>query len=57
MKSLVVEPYIEVNVTSMQPTPTTQGRHALRWVLGVALVFVVVVGIGLQVARHASSAP
>ena len=35
----------------MNPTPTTRGRHALRWVLGAALVFVVVVGMALQVAR------
>ena len=35
----------------MEPTPTTRGRHALRWVLSVGLVFVVVVGIALQVAR------
>ncbi len=36
----------------MEPTPTTRGRHALRWVLGVGLVFVVVVGMALQVARQ-----
>ena len=35
----------------MEPTPTPRGRHALRWVLGVGLVFVVVVGMALQVAR------
>ena len=36
----------------MHPTPTTRHRHALRWVLGVGLVFVVVVGMALQVARR-----
>ena len=35
----------------MNSTSTTQGRHALRWVLGVGLVFMVVVGMALQVAR------
>ena len=35
----------------MQPTPHPRGRHALRWVLGVAFAFVVVVGMALQVAR------
>ena len=36
----------------MQPTPTTRDRHALRWVLGAGLVFVVVSGMALQVARE-----
>ncbi len=36
----------------MQPTPTTRGRHALRWVLGVGLGFVVVVAMALQMARR-----
>ena len=38
----------------MQPTPNTRDRHALRWVLGVGLVFVVVCTVVLQVAwQHA----
>ena len=36
----------------MQVEPTTRDRHALRWVLGVGLVFVVVVAMALQVARR-----
>lgn len=36
----------------MNPTPHTQHRHALRWVLGVGLVFVVVVALTLQVVRR-----
>ncbi len=36
----------------MNPTPTTRGRHALRWVLGVGLVFVVVIAMSLQAARR-----
>ena len=36
----------------MNHTPTTRPRHALRWVLGVRLVFVVVVGVALQLARR-----
>ena len=36
----------------MQPTPNTRGRHALRWVLGVGLVFVVISAMALQVARR-----
>ena len=35
----------------MQSARKTRGRYALRWVLGVGLVFVVVVGMGLQLAR------
>jgi len=37
---------------AMNPTPTTRGRHALRWVLGVGLVFVVVSAMALQDARR-----
>ena len=36
----------------MTATPNTRHRHALRWVLGVGLVFVVVVGMALQEARR-----
>ena len=36
----------------MEAEPTTKSRHALRWVLGVGLVFVVVVGMALQVAQR-----
>ena len=36
----------------MTPAPNTRGRHALRWVVGVGLVFVVVFGLALQVARQ-----
>lgn len=36
----------------MSATPTTRDRHALRWVLCVGLVFVVVVGMGLQAAQR-----
>lgn len=32
-------------------TPATRDRHALRWVVGVGIVFVVVVVMGLQVVR------
>ena len=39
-------------MTSTQPTPTTRHRHALPWVLGVGLAFVVVVGMALQTARR-----
>ena len=35
----------------MEPAPNTKGRHALRWVLSVGLVFVVVVGMALQMAQ------
>ena len=40
-----------MNVTSMHPTPTTRSHHALRWVLGVGLVFVVVVGMAWHVTQ------
>ena len=36
----------------MNSTPTIRPRHALRWVLSVGLVFVVVVGMGLRMARR-----
>ena len=36
----------------MHPTPNTRPRHALHWVLGVGLAFVVVVAMALQVARR-----
>ncbi len=41
---------------SMQPISTTLSRNALRWVLGVGLVFVVVVGMSLQAARGGADA-
>ena len=35
----------------MDAALNTRGRHALRWVLGVGLVFVVISAMGLQFAR------
>lgn len=36
----------------IHPTPTTRGHHALWWVLGVAVVFAVVMLVGLQMAER-----
>ena len=36
----------------MNHTPSTRSRHALRWVLGVALAFVVLMLVGLQMAER-----
>ena len=36
----------------MDPTPSSRGRNVLRWVVGAALVFVVVAAMALQVARQ-----
>ncbi len=35
----------------MDPTPKNRPRNALRWIVGVGLVFVVVVGATYQIAR------
>ena len=42
----------EVSSITMNAASTTRPRHALRWVLGVGLVFVVVVGMALHVVRR-----
>ncbi len=37
---------------SVEPDVKVRGRHAQRWMLGVGLVFVVVVGMALQAAQR-----
>ena len=36
----------------MNPSPTTRGRDAWKWLLGMTLALAVVVGVALQVARR-----